>query len=199
MKTILTTIAILATIVTNAQLVIDDFKTGTIDKTTYSTGSGAKITQNGSGIIKGIRSIHTKIRQNPNDHGMQLSIKNGLLTMSYGYDTRGTTFVNYGVDKTGKNRPMNLNISDYKTLKVEFEAKSTINGININMFTGNRYAAFGDHVQAREGKMVFSIPLKDFNPTHKDFTLADIDYIRFQFDSRSKTGCNMAINKIWFE
>ncbi|NER18695.1 hypothetical protein [Spongiivirga citrea] len=199
MKKIITIIILLIAGITNAQLVVDDFKTGTINKKTYTTGSGIVSTQKGNGIVKGIRSINAKIRQNPNDHGMELSIKNGLLTMSYGYDTRGTTFVNYGVDKNGENMPMNLNLKDYKTLKVEFEAKSTINGININMFTGNRYAAYGDHVRAREGKFVKEIPLKDLRPTHKDFTLSDIDYIRFQFDSRSKTGCNMAINKIWFE
>ncbi|MFP2997079.1 hypothetical protein ABN763_14275 [Spongiivirga sp. MCCC 1A20706] len=199
MKNIIICTAILLTTIMNAQLVIDDFKTGTINKKTYGTGSGTVTTQSGTGIVKGIRSINAKLNQNPNDHGLQLSIKNGLLTLSYGYDTRGTTYVNYGVDKNGKNKPMNLNLKDYKTLKIEFEAKSTVNGLNIQVYTGNRRATFGDHVRAREGKFVKEIPLKDFNPIHKDFTFSDIDYIRFQFDSRSKTGCNMAINKIWVE
>jgi len=199
MKTIILGITLLLAGITNAQLVIDDFSTGEIEKRTFSNAVENRQVQTGTGIIKGNRQLYAKIRQNPNDHGMQLSIKNGLLTMTYGYDSRGTTFVNYGVNKNGKNQQMNLNLKDYKVLKVEFEAKSTINGINVNMFTGNRYAAFGDHVRAREGKFVKEIPLSSFKPTHKDFTLADIDYIRFQFDSRSKTGCNMAINKIWFE
>jgi len=61
---------------------------------------------------------------------MQLTIEGGLLVMSYGHDTRGTTYVNYGVDANGNN-PMNLDVSKYKALKIEFTAKSTVNGIHL--------------------------------------------------------------------
>jgi len=118
--------------------------------------------------------------------------------MSYAYDTRGTTYVNYGVNKSG-NSALNLDLSKFKSLKVEFEAKSTVNGINLNLFTGTTYAAYGKHVPARDGKFVFTIPFSEIKPTGDKFTFSDIDYIRLQFDSRSKTGCNMAITKIWFE
>jgi len=198
MKNLLTILVLTLTLSLHAQLVVDDFTTGTIEKLTFKDRVGERFLQTGENIIGKVRQVSSKLNQNPYGQNMQLSIKNGLLVMSYAYDTRGTTYVNYGVDKNG-NQPLNLDVSNYKSIKVEFEAKSTINGINLNLFTGTTYAAYGKHVQAREGTFVFSIPFSEIKPTGKKFTFSDIDYIRFQFDSRSKTGCNMAINKIWFE
>jgi len=198
MKNLLTILVLTLTLSLHAQLVVDDFTTGTIEKLIFKDRVGERFLQTGENIIGKVRQVSSKLNQNPYGQNMQLSIKNGLLVMSYAYDTRGTTYVNYGVDKNG-NQPLNLDVSNYKSIKVEFEAKSTINGINLNLFTGTTYAAYGKHVQAREGTFVFSIPFSEIKPTGKKFTFSDIDYIRFQFDSRSKTGCNMAINKIWFE
>ncbi len=199
-KNLITTITLFIVFImsVNAQLVIDDFTTGTVEKLTFKDATNQKYIQSGSSIIGKMRQISAKVIQNPFAHNMQLSIKNDLLVMSYAYDTRGTTYVNYGVDKNG-NQPLNLDVSKYKKLKIEFEAKSTINGLYVSLFTSNDRAVFSKHVPAREGKLIFEVPLKDFRKIGKKFTLSDIDYIRFQFDSRSKTGCNMAINKIWFE
>lgn len=198
MKTYITLLLLLVTYTINAQLVVDDFTTGELDKITTIDRTEDRKLQTGNNIIGNYREVFSKVNQNFYGQDMQLTIKKGLLVISYSYDTRGTTYVNYGVDKNG-NAPLNLNLNKYKSLKIEFEAKSTINGINLNMFTGTTYAAYGKHVPAREGKFVFTIPFNEIKPTGDDFTFSDIDYIRLQFDSRSKTGCNMAINKIWFE
>jgi hypothetical protein len=198
MRIIITSIVFVLAFSMNAQLVVDDFTTGPVDKLTYVGMTDHRTLLSGSTIIGKYRQIYSKVNQNPYKQNMQLSIKKGLLVLSYAFDTRGTTYVNYGVGKKG-NAPLNLNLSTYKSLKVEFEAKSTINGINLNLFTGTTYAAYGKHVPAREGTFVFTIPFSEIKPTGDKFTYSDIDYIRLQFDSRSKTGCNMAINKIWFE
>ena len=198
MKTRMIIVAFAASITLNAQLVIDDFTTGEIDHITYVDRTEDRQLQKGKNIVGNFRQIYSKINQNIYGQDMHLSIKKGLLVMSYSYDTRGTTYVNYGVDKNG-NAPLNLDLSDYKALKVEFEAKSTINGINLSIYTGTTYASYGKHVPAREGTFIFTIPFSEIKPTGDDFTFADIDYIRLQFDSRSKTGCNMAVSKIWFE
>lgn len=198
MKNLFTILVLTLSISINAQLVVDDFTTGTIDKLTFEDGESDRSLQTGANIVGNTRQIFARINQNPYQHNMQLSIEGGLLVMSYAYDTRGTTYVNYGVDANG-NKPMNLDVSKYKALKIEFAAKSTINGIHLYLFTGNTNASFGDHVQAREGTFIVTIPFSNIDPSGDKFTFSDIDYIRFQFDSRSKTGCNMAINKIWFE
>ena len=187
-----------ASITINAQLVLDDFTTGEITNLTFTDMNENRKLQTGNHIIGQNRQVFAKLNQNPFGHNMQLSIKKGILVMSYGYDTRGTTYINYGVNKSG-NAPLNIDASKYKSLKVEFEAKSTVNGINLNLFTNTTYAAYGKHVPAREGKFAFTIPFSEIKPTGDDFTFSDIDFIRLQFDSRSKTGCNMAISKIWFE
>jgi len=198
MRIVLPLIAIIITNVMHAQLVIDDFTTGEVDNLIFTDMKDQRKIQSGKNIIGSYRQIYAKLNQNPHKQNMNLSIKKGLLIMSYTYDTRGTTYVNYGIDNSG-NAPLNLDLSKYKSLKVEFDAKSTINGINLNLFTNNTYAAYGKHVPAREGKFVFTIPFTEIKPTGESFSFSDIDYIRLQFDSRSKTGCNMAISKIWIE
>lgn len=198
MRIVLPLIAIIITNVMHAQLVIDDFTTGEVDNLIFTDMKDQRKIQSGKNIIGSYRQIYAKLNQNPHKQNMNLSIKKGLLIMSYTYDTRGTTYVNYGINNSG-NAPLNLDLSKYKSLKVEFDAKSTINGINLNLFTNNTYAAYGKHVPAREGKFVFTIPFTEIKPTGVSFTFSDIDYIRLQFDSRSKTGCNMAISKIWIE
>lgn len=198
MKTFITIVVLAVSLTMNAQLIVDDFTTGEVDKITFVDRTDDRKLQSGKNIVGMYRQVFAKLNQNPYEQNMQLGIKDGLLVMSYAYDTRGTTYVNYGVDKSG-NAPLNLDLSNYKSLKVEFGAKSTINGINLNLFTGTTYAAYGKHVPAREGKFVFTIPFAEIKPTGDKFTFADIDYIRLQFDSRSKTGCNMAVSKIWFE
>lgn len=198
MRIVLPLIAIIITNVMHAQLVIDDFTTGEVDNLIFTDMKDQRKIQSGKNIIGSYRQIYAKLNQNPHKQNMNLSIKKGLLIMSYTYDTRGTTYVNYGINNSG-NAPLNLDLSKYKSLKVEFDAKSTINGINLNLFTNNTYAAYGKHVPARESKFVFTIPFTEIKPTGVSFTFSDIDYIRLQFDSRSKTGCNMAISKIWIE
>lgn len=198
MKTIITILTITFSLNINAQLIVDDFSTGEIDKLIFVDRNDNKKLQSGKNIIGNYRQVNTKLSQNIYGQNMVLSIKKGLLIMSYSYDTKGTTYVNYGVNKSG-NAPLNLDVSKYKSLKIEFDAKSTVNGINLSLFTENVRATYGKHVPAREGKFVFTIPFSEIKPVGKEFTFSDVDYIRLQFDSRSKTGCNMAISKIWFQ
>lgn len=208
MKNLLTTIVFLLLFLVGAdgqsRLLIDDFTTGKLEKVTISDRSAQRFLQAGRKIIKGSgqrighRLVFARVNQNPFGQNAQINIEKGLMVMSFAYDTKGTVYVNYGVDKKG-NAPMNLNLKKYKSIKIEFDAKSTVNGINLNLFTGTTYAAYGGSVKAREGRFVYTIPFSKIKATGSKFAFSDIDYIRFQFDSRSKTGCNMAINKIWFE
>jgi hypothetical protein len=154
--------------------------------------------QMGNGIVGKTRRIHAKVNQNPYAQNFQVSVKQGGLVITAAYDTRGTVYVGYGHDKNG-NKPLNLDISTHKNLKIEFAAKSTVNGMYVSLFTGTSRGVYSDHVPAREGTFVFTVPLSKIKKVGPNYSLKDIDHIRFQFDSRSKTGCNMAINKIWFE
>ena len=199
MKTSITILVILIALSTNAQLVVDDFTTGNLNNTVLKSGDSGPFFQTGSSIIGKTRRTHAKVRQNPFNQSFQMAIEDDLLAITAAYDTRGTVYVAYGKDKNDKAAPMNLDLSKYKNLKIEFAAKSTINGIYVMLFTGTSRAVFGKHVPAREGPFVFTIPLSELKKVGPHYTLTDIDQIRFQFDSRSKTGCNMAIDKIWFE
>jgi len=115
MKHLFSILALTLSISINAQLVIDDFTTGTIEKMTFEDGESERSLQTGANIVGNTRQIFARINQNPYQHNMQLTIEGGLLVMSYGHDTRGTTYVNYGVDANGNN-PMNLDVSKYKAL-----------------------------------------------------------------------------------
>ena len=198
MKTIITTLILMATMGLSAQLVVDDFKTGNFNNVIFKTGESERIFQTGNGVVGKTRRIHAKVNQNPYGQNFQVIVKKGALVITAAYDTRGTVYVGYGHDKNG-NQPLNLDVSKYKNLKIEFAAKSTVNGMYVSLFTGTSRGVFSDHVQAREGTFVFTVPLSKIKKVGPNYTLKDIDHIRFQFDSRSKTGCNMAIEKIWFD
>ncbi len=199
MKKILVLGFLVLSVSLNAQLVVDDFKSGDLTNKTMGLGESDFMYQTGNSIIGKTRQIRAKVNQNPFNQNFQVAVKNGKIVISAAYDTRGTVYLGYGKDSNNKAAPMNLDLSSYKNLKIEYDGKSTVNGIFIALFTGTSRATYGKHVEAKEGKIVFTIPLKDFEKISPKYTLKDIDFIRFQFDSRSKTGCNMAINKIWFE
>lgn len=184
---------------TKAQPIVDDFSSGELNNTILNSGETRPFYQTGTSIIGGTRRIHSKINQNPFEQSFQIAIKKELMAITAAYDTRGTIYITYGKNEKDKAVPMNLNLSSYKNLKIAFEAKSTINGIYVMFFTGTSRAVFTKHVQAREGKFVFTIPLKELKKIGPKYTIEDVDSIHFQFDSRSKTGCNMAIDKIWFD
>lgn len=199
MKIIITILILTLSLSANSQLVVDDFSTGRLNNTVFEGGESDVLFQTGNSIIGKTRRIHAKVNQNPYNQNIQFVVKSGKMIISAAYDTRGTVYVGYGKDKTDKAAPINLDLSSYKNLKIEYDGKSTVNGIYVALFTGTSRATYSKHVEAKEGKIIFTISLKDFEKVGDKFTLKDIDQIRFQFDSRSKTGCNMAINKIWFE
>ncbi len=180
------------------QLLIDDFKTGNLNLTTVSKGESDKLFQNGNSILGKIRRINAKLNTNTYEQSIQLHINNGLLIITSAYNTNGTVYINYGENKNGLT-PLKLDVSKFKSLKIEFNGKSTTNGLYVSLYTGKSRGVYTGQVPASEAKLVYTIPLSAIKTIGVDFSLTKIDFIRFQFDSRSKTGCNMAINKIWFE
>lgn len=183
----------------SAQPTIDDFATGSINTKAFNNGESERMFQSGTSVVGGIRRVHLKVGENIYNHKPQLSIgtKNQLVYTS-GYDVNSTVYLSYGYDKNGA-EPLNLDLSKYNKIKIEFDAKSAKTGMYLAMFTNSDRAVFSSHVPEREGKLVFEIPLNKLKKIGKNFTLKDVDHMVFQFDSRSKTGCNMAINKIWLE
>lgn len=84
-------------------------------------------------------------------------------------------------------------------MKISFDGQSTANGIYVALFTGTSRSVYKQAVKEREGRFVLTIPLTDFKKVGNAFTFEDVDIIRMQFDARNKTGCNLAVDKIWFE
>jgi len=191
-----------AVVLDKKSLLIDDFSSGNLTNTTFGSGTGARLYQSGSTIIGNPqgskRMVSAKVNQNPFNQSFQIAIDNDLMAITAAFDTRGTVYVNYGNNESGL-VPLGANLSDFENLKIEFTAKSTVNGLYVSLFTGTSRAVYRQHVQASEGFFVVEIPIENFEPIGPDYDISQIDYIRFQFDSRSKTGCNMAINKIWVD
>lgn len=199
MKTCITSVLLVLSITIHAQITVDDFTTGNFSKKTFHSGESEKFYQSGKNIIGKIRRVHVKVGENPYGHSPQLtSSKDGLMVYSAGYDVNSTLYLAYGYSKDGL-QPLNLNLKKYSVLKIEFAAKSAKSGMYVTLFTNSDRGVYSNHVPEREGKMTFTIPLSEIRKIGKKFTLSDIDHIIFQFDSRSKTGCNFAIHKISFE
>ena len=186
-------------VVVHAQLVVDDFSTGNLNNKSFEMGKSEPFYQTGNKILKEARRIHVNVRQDLYKQSLQLAIQDGFMVISSSYDTRGKVFLAYGYDNNGNKKPMDLDVSSYKSLKIEFEAKSTDGGIYVGLFTKSDRAVYSTNVAAREGEKTVEISLDDFKVVGQNFSFEHVDYIRLQFGSSSKTGCNMAVNKIWFE
>ena len=198
MKTIIIILFLSFTIHVNGQLIVDDFTQGRLATTTLQSGESEILYQSGSTILGKKRRVQAKVRQNPMKHGIRYSVNDGLFGMSAGFDTRGTVFLSYGKDGNG-NPPLNKDISKYRNMKISFDGQSTANGIYVALFTGTSRSVYKQSVKEREGRFELTIPLSDFKKVGDAFTFTNVDSIRMQFDARNKTGCNLAVSKIWFE
>lgn len=199
MKIIITILILTLSLTAHSQLLVDDFSTGEISTISFDNGESTKSFQKGTTILGKLRRLHVKVGENIYNQKPQLTInENDVLAYSSGYDVNSTIYLSYGYDENGP-KQLNQDLSNYSKIKIEFAAKSAKTGIYLTMFTRNDRAAYSSHVPEREGKLVCEIPFNKMRKIGEKFTFKDIDHFIFQFDSRSKTGCNMAINKIWFE
>ncbi len=179
-------------------LVVDDFNDGMLSTVNVQSGEGAINYQNGRNILGNKRRLQAKVRSNELDHGIQYSVMNDHLGISAGYGARGTLFLSYGKDKSG-NAALNSNLSEYQSLNIQLSGPNTSNGLYVALFTGTSRSVYKQTVKEKEGSQKVSIPLEAFKKVGENFSWEDVDSIRIQFDARNTTGCNMAIDKIWFE
>ena len=199
MKYQLSLYALMICFFVNAQTVVDDFETGVLESTLITTSEPSNYFQKGNTIIGQARHIKIHLDKNPFGQSFQITIRDGLLAVTAPYDTRGTFSLAYGKISKNKAAPLKLDVGTHTHLYIRFAAKSTINGFYAMLYSVNSRAVFGKQLPAKEGAFEFAVPLSDFKKIGTDFRLSQIDGIRFQFDSRSKTGCSMAIDGIWFE
>ncbi|GMN07820.1 hypothetical protein MTsPCn5_32090 [Croceitalea sp. MTPC5] len=185
--------------VVNAQLVVDDFETGNLEPTIVTTETTNIHVQKGNTIIGKTRSIWINPHENRFGQYFQTTITEGLWVVTTPYDTKGTFYLAYGKNTKVATTPLRLDLSQHTHLHIQFEAKSTVNGLYAIFFAGSSRATYGKQLPASESAFIVTIPLSDFKKIGPNYRLSQIDGIRFQFDSRSKTGCSMAIDKIWFE
>lgn len=201
MKSIFIISILLCSIAVCGQPIIDDFSQGSMSLQTHSSlSSEAQWFQSGSSrsLVGGNRSLKLKLSGNTDQQEVQVSVKNNKLIGSFGYNVRGVLFVNYGTSPKG-NQPLNLNLSSYTNLKIEFEAKASKTNFHVGLFTNSDRAVWSQHVEKREGVITVTIPLKSLKVIGPNFTLKDVDYIRFQFNSASIIGNNFAVKKIWVD
>lgn len=198
MKNHLTLVAIVLGCFVNAQLLVDDFETGNMEPSLVTVDGSSVFVQTGNSIIGNKRRIQINLDKNPFGQSFQTSIREGLLAVTAPYDTKATFYLLYG-NFNKETVPLELDLSKHTYLHIRFAAKSTVNGFYAMLFTGTSRAVYSKQLPAKEGAFVYTVPLSDFKKIGPKYRLTQIDGIRFQFDSRSKTGCSMAIDRIWFE
>jgi len=182
----------------NAQ-VVDDFKSGDVTPIHFKNANPDPIFQNGNGILGGLRKIEYEVGDNPYHHSAQLSITKDVLVSSVGYGFDTKLWLSYGYTKKGL-APLNLNLKAKKNLVIEFKAKSAATAVYVTFWTGKiDRGALSKPIPSSKGKLVFKLPLSQVRKIGETFSLSRVDHIRIQFESKNSAGCNMAIDKIWFE
>ena len=217
MKNLIATITLFTLLVmsVNAQIIIDDFTTGTLPFTTVKVAGEKKFDQTGASILNKKRSVILKIKDNADQQFFQTFIKKGRLVTSIGYGINGVVELRYGYDIPKK---LNLDLTKHKYMHIEYEAKSNFGRVYVSMFSngpnrafwrgaGNRVVYQGSLNPGGSNKKNFEIkiPLVEFisaqdnaNVENK-FTMSDVDYFKIQFISQGLQGLNFAVTKIWIE
>ncbi|PHQ27894.1 hypothetical protein [Leeuwenhoekiella nanhaiensis] len=216
MKKILFLLAIVFSIAfAEAQQIWDDFTTGPLKQITTLQAEKIKIEQPGENILGGTRYITYNVTENPYQQLFQLAIQKGALISSTGFGTASSMSITYGGNRE---RALNMDLSQYKTIKIAFKGESNFARVYLNMWSNGANRAFWrgnkeNHVPFHgsinamgvNSEKVISIPLEQL--TTKDattespsaFNIADVDSALIQFYGFPATGVNYAIDKIWVE
>lgn len=185
--------------IATAQLTIDDFTTG--PKVSFLVSGTDSGIQAGS-MVGGFRSTHFLVAPFPVAHPGLLQIRqNGPLIVSCGYKVAHRLDLGYGVDASGTSVPLNLNLSAFSRLVVDFDASDAGLNFNIVLFwaSGAFWAIQGFNLGASNVPFSVSFPFANFTPgvpgTAVDFS--DIDFIAVIAQTGSPIGSNdYAINSI---
>lgn len=216
MKTLLTTtILAFTSLVFNAQLVVDDFSTAPMTQINVKNTGEKDFKQTGNRVLNKKRTVVLKIKDNPENQQFLAQVDKGKLVASIGCGITGVAELRYGYDSEEK---MNLDLSRYKHLNIQYDVKSNFGRVYVSMFSngpnrafwrgGNRTTELFQGSVAPNGSnrpFVLKIPLNDFISAQANaggenkFTMKDVDYMKVQFLSQGKQGLNFAITKIWFE
>ncbi|MFP2997078.1 hypothetical protein ABN763_14270 [Spongiivirga sp. MCCC 1A20706] len=208
MKTFTLIMALMGSFLTHAQIVVDDFSSGNLSQQQHSALKETKLTQSGSTILNTQRDVITRIKKNDDRQLMLTKIEKGRMVSSIGYNITGVIELRYGYNRK---KPLNLDLSTYKYLNIEYEAKSNFGRVYTSMFSNGPNRAFwrgGSKTERFEGNQrpfTLKIPLnelqkaQDNSQRNNTFTIKDVDHIKIQFIAQNQRGLNFAITKIWFE
>jgi hypothetical protein len=175
-----------------AQLTIDDFTTGPKVSFLFSgTDSGI---QAGS-MVGGFRRTNFLVAPFPVVHPGLLQIRSGgPLIVSCGYKVAHRLDIGYGLDGNGGNVPLNLDLSAYNRLVVDFDASDAGLNFNIVLFwaSGAFYAIQGFNLGASNVPFSVNFPFADFIPGVPSVPLdvSDIDYIAVIAQTGTPIGSN---------
>lgn len=172
--------------------VLDDFKTGPQWSVLF-TGNDLRV-QAGS-MVGGFRRTNFIVIPNPVVHPGIMQVRSGgPLIVSAGYKVSHRLEVFYGVDGAGANAPLNLDLSAYDRLVVDFDGSDA--GVNFNIViwwaSGALYAAQGINLAASSVPFSVQLPFDRFTPGIPGMlpTFNDIDYIAVIAQSGSAIGAN---------
>ena len=215
MKTSITFLAVILSLSLNAQLVVDDFSTGQMNQANESASGEKKYNQTGNTILNKKRSVVLRIKENPEKQLFQAKIPKGNLVASMGYSITGVLELRYGYDSPEK---LDLDLSRYKNIHIEYEAKSNFGRVYVNLFSNGPNRAFwrggGRTTEVYQGSVapngsnrpfVLKIPLSEFTSAQDNagvkskFTMKDVDFFKIAFLTQGKQGLNFAVKKIWIE
>ena len=171
-------------------LLIDDFTTGEHFAIRWF---GNELDVQGGSMLGGFRRTNFIIASNDRIQPGILHIRRGEgpLVIDAGFKVQHRLEITYGIDSIGSLAPLNLDLSSFDRLSVDFEASDLGVNFNIVIFSGNGTARAQLGFNLVPSITAFSIdfPLVDFSPVG-DFDIGDVDLIVLVLQSGSATGGN---------
>ncbi len=197
MKQIIYILLLLVAMSSHAQLLVNDFATGTAAVThTNELNTDSSSTQTGA-MISGKRKIVARLSQDSDKQGVRYGVLNKKLVASFGYNSRGVIKVIYGHGAELPN--LDVDLTKFTKLVVTYEGLSENAPFYISLFTNSQRAVYSTSVSRRPGVYRLEIPFSKFDIIGKGFKWNDLDSMVFQFGASALTGNNFAITRIEFQ
>lgn len=185
-------------------LLVDDFKSGDLIISEVGiVGKPVDFFQTGTSILGGTRKINGAVTANPAKQKLQVSVLTdiGMLVVNSGYKALFSTNLIYGYDAKNNLKPLNLDITSYKYLNIEFDGITRNLNFNAILFSeGHLSSAYAENLTTIGAPFTRKIPIATYLK-NTAFNPKKIIYIGFVMQSAADLciGQSFAIKRIWFD
>ncbi|MCF8245824.1 MAG: hypothetical protein K9J37_14610 [Saprospiraceae bacterium] len=187
-------------------MLIDDFKTGELSLSETSVVDNVNKSvrfQSGTSILGGVRRVIYYNSSNP--YGQKVSVtiltKPGIFVVSSGYKASNGIELFYGLDTKGNSKPLNLDLTKYKRMNIEFDGANKPLNLSVVVYGQQGRNSYAENLTAVDIPYTLTIPLESLiNGGVDSFTPKNVKGVHIGIQPLGVAYAeSFGIKRIWFD